>query len=203
MLSIQFSLSLFMALSELSLTYDPGIADLSIAEIVTRAGSGDEEAWESLVTRMSPLLWTVAKSFRLDEALARDVCQTVWVKLIESIGTIRRPDRIQAWLVTTCKREALRVKQAQAMLEPIEVPEIPTDTPDIDSQLIGDDDRRMVANAYARLDSRCRELLRLFAINPPLGYREIAETMGVAIGSVGPIRQRCVQRLRLTMKGPL
>jgi RNA polymerase sigma factor (sigma-70 family) len=171
-----------------------------IAELVERVGDGDEEAWASLVEELSPLLWVVAKSFRLGDALAEDVCQTVWVRLIENVADLRRPDRVEAWLVTTCKREALRVKAALERMGTMDGWDVPSNEPNVDDRLIRDESRRLVAQAFNSLDERCRELLRMFVAHPPLRYREIAETMGMAVGSVGPVRQRCLKQLRVAME---
>ena len=57
------------------------------------------------------MVWSIARSFRLDDATAKDVSQTVWLRLVENMHRIDDPERLPGWLATTCRREALRVKE--------------------------------------------------------------------------------------------
>src|SRR6266568_5015213 len=79
------------------------------AALLAQAAGGDQRAWDALVEQHSRLLWAVARSYRLDPADAADVVQTAWLRLVEHLDRIEEPARLVGWLVTTTRRECLRV----------------------------------------------------------------------------------------------
>ena len=169
-------------------------------QLLTDAMAGDEAAWSELVDRFSQFVWSLARSYRLDEAAASDVAQTVWLKLIESGDRINDPERLPGWLATTTKREALRVVRLRAREPAIdfEVDEPASDT-SLEAMLIEDEAVRDVLLAYEQLSDRCQHLLRLFVADPPLSYEEISELAEMPVGSIGPTRARCLDRLKESM----
>lgn len=162
------------------------------------AARGEQSAWHALVERFSDMVWSVARSFRLDEATAKDVAQTVWLKLVENLDRIDDPERLPGWLATTCRREALRVAKNQQRQVPTEFAyDVADDTsPSLDELLIDDEENRVVVQAFKVLDDACRELLRLMTVEPALSYEEISDATGRPIGSLGPTRSRCLDKLR-------
>lgn len=178
--------------------YDPTMEVLSHGELLRRAAAGDNSAWNDLVDRFGQMVWSIARGFRLDDATAKDVSQTVWLKLVENIDRIADPERLPGWLATTARREALRVSKARDR-------DIPTDfeydvaddtSPSLDELLVDDEENRTVVSAFATLDAVCQQLLRLMMIEPALSYEEISETTGRPIGSLGPTRSRCLDKLK-------
>ena len=164
---------------------------------MNRAVAGDRAAWDALVDRFGQMVWSVARGFRLDEATAKDVSQTVWLKLIENIGTIKDPERLPGWLATTCRREALRVARARERSVPTDFEyDIEDETASLDEMLIEDEESRLVVRAFHQLEEACRQLLRLMTVEPALSYEEIAEVTGRPIGSLGPTRARCLEKLK-------
>ena len=79
--------------------------DLDLEWCLVRSAEGDQLAWGRLVTRFTPLLWAVARAHRLSDADASDAVQGTWLRLVENLGRIREPERVGAWLATTCRRE--------------------------------------------------------------------------------------------------
>ena len=79
------------------------------AALLKRAGSGDQEAWDEIVSRHNSLLWAVARAYRLGQADAADAVQTTWLRLLEHLDRIQDPDRLGGWLVTTLRRECLGI----------------------------------------------------------------------------------------------
>lgn len=144
------------------------------------------------------MVWSVARGFRLDEASAKDVSQTVWLKLIENMESINDPARLPGWLATTARREALRVARARQRDIPTEFEYDVEDTvnPTQEEVLIDEEESRHVAQAFRALDDACRQLLRLMTIEPPLSYEEISEITDRPIGSLGPTRARCLEKLK-------
>lgn len=166
-------------------------------ELLLRAAAGERTAWNALVERFADMVWSVARSFRLDDATAKDVTQTVWLKLVENIDRIDDPERLPGWLATTCRREALRVARARDRQIPTEFEYDVADTAALpDDLLIDDEENRMVVRAFAAIDEACRQLLRLLTVEPALSYEEVAELTGRPIGSLGPTRSRCLDKLK-------
>lgn len=166
-------------------------------ELLARAASGDQAAWNELVERFSQMVWSIARSFRLDDATAKDVSQTVWLRLVENMHRIDDPERLPGWLATTCRREALRVKGMRERVVPTDFQyDIPDESPSLESMLVEDEEAREVVTAFATLSEDCQQLLRLLTTEPPLSYEEISEVVGRPIGSLGPTRSRCLERLK-------
>jgi len=187
---------------------DPG----EVGQLVTSAASGDATAWQELAERFSGLVWSVTRAFRLGNADAADVFQTTWLRLAENIGRIEQPDRVGAWLATAARRECLQSLRASGRtlptddmdrLEPTPVTGNPTEEMVLAAEQEREDADRaaLVWQALDRLSARCRELLRVLMASPPPSYAEIAAGLGVPLGSIGPTRARCLQRLREEVAG--
>jgi RNA polymerase sigma factor (sigma-70 family) len=173
------------------------------ATLLARAAQGDQGAWNELVDEHSRLLWSVARSFRLDAADANDVVQTTWLRLLEHLDRIEDPSRLVGWLVTTARREAMRVLRRSGRERPViedTVLDRPDDGPPLDSALLQDERNRALWEAFARLNEKCRQLLRV-AVTHPQAYDEISQALGIPIGSIGPTRRRCLTRLRALLEG--
>jgi RNA polymerase sigma factor (sigma-70 family) len=176
------------------------LARATHGELLARAAEGDQEAWDALVDRFSQMVWSIARGFRLDDATAKDVTQTVWLRLVENLDRLTDPERLPGWLATTCRREALRVKGLRDRMIPTEFEyDIVDETPSLEAMLVEDEQAREVLVAFEELSDDCRQLLRLLCADPPLSYEEIAEMVGRPIGSLGPTRARCVERLKTAM----
>jgi RNA polymerase sigma factor (sigma-70 family) len=165
--------------------------------LLLRAAAGEREAWDALVERFGQMVWSVARSFRLDDAAASDVAQTVWLRLIENVDRIQDPERLPGWLATTCRREALRVIKRSERSVPSDFEyDIEDPSPGLESMMIDDEETREVVLAFGELDEECQQLLRLLTVEPALSYEEISEATGRPVGSLGPTRGRCVERLK-------
>lgn len=181
----------------LATLYDHTIEDPSHGELLTLAATGEQAAWDALVDRFGQMVWSVARGLRLDDATAKDVSQTVWLKLIENIDNIRDPDRLPGWLATTCRREALRVAKGRDRDFPTEFAyDVEDKSPTLDELLVSEEENRSIVAAFNTLDDMCRQLLRLMIIEPPLSYEEISAATGRPIGSLGPTRARCLEKLK-------
>lgn len=146
------------------------------------------------------MVWSVARGFRLDDATAKDVAQTVWLKLIENMDSIKEPDRLPGWLATTTRREALRMAKAKDRVIPSEFEfDVADESASMDEMLIDLEENRLVVQAFRTLDEFCRQLLRLMIVEPPLSYEDISEATGRPVGSLGPTRARCLEKLKAAM----
>jgi RNA polymerase sigma factor (sigma-70 family) len=173
-------------------------APVEAHELLSRVVDGDELAWKELVDRYAGLVWSVARSYRLSSASTDDVVQTVWLRLAEHCGRIREPDRLASWLATTTRNEALRVIRGNTRLMPqatvAESAELTS--PSVEERITDDATMRAVLRAFAQLSDDDQQLLRLLCTVPPLDYQTIAEMLGRPIGSIGPTRARCLERLK-------
>ena len=176
------------------------------AALVRAAAEGDAGAWKELYQRHSGLVWAVARAYLVNGSDAQDVCQTTWFRLAEHLTRLRDPDKVGAWLASTARHEALRVIRASGRATPVS--DMGLLGVDIDErspehlileaeEAIADAERALVMwGAFEELPDRCRRLLRLLIASPRPTYQEIASGLGIAVGSIGPIRARCLQRLR-------
>ncbi|WP_313888171.1 RNA polymerase sigma factor [Lentzea alba] len=174
----------------------------SAAALFAAARDGDRQAFQDLVAALSPMLWHVARSQGLDRETSQDVVQTAWLSLVRDLRQIRNPVALAGWLITTTKRECWRVRDRRRA-EVVTADEL--DRPDPapgPEELAGlDDQKRRLWDAVARLDQRCRELLRYVAFVPRPDYAMIAEALGMKHGSVGPTRARCLDKLHGQLRG--
>jgi RNA polymerase sigma factor (sigma-70 family) len=177
-----------------------------LTETVRTAASGDPAAWATLVRRYTGLVWAVARSFRLDRFDAEDVAQTVWERLAHSLGDLREPQHVGAWLATTTRREALRVLEVRAKTLPSgDLSWARTDRADdtTPETLVVDEYEAAERDAHARrawramrlLSEGCQQLLRVLMASPPPSYSEAAAALGRPIGYIGPSRRRCLDQL--------
>ena len=175
--------------------------DPLVIALVERASAGDQRAWNEIVERYSPLVWSICLRYRLDRQDVDDVGQTVWLLLVERIGKLREPAALPGWLATTTQRECLRVLRAarrhdHAELLPEEQMPADPDATVIEEEILAAERDASIRAAFAELPRSCRELLALLVGDPPRSYEEISATLGMRVGSIGPMRARCLDRLR-------
>jgi RNA polymerase sigma factor (sigma-70 family) len=172
--------------------------DQAVVDLVARARDGDQIAWDQIVERFAPLVWSLCQRYRLARSDADDVGGAVWLRLVEKLGTIRAPAALPGWLATTTRRECLRVLQAKGRELPVEDHQRLVDDANsaADEWLLAQERRIALRTAYAGLSERCRQLLALLFGDPVTPYDEISTTLGMPVGTIGPTRQRCLDKLR-------
>ena len=175
-----------------------------IAGMVDEARQGSMDALGQLVTELSPLLWHTARAAGLSPDDAKDVVQTVWTLLLSHLDGIRTSAALTGWLVVTTRREAWRVRAAGRRQLPADrewFSVLPDTRPGSEEQVILDDQRRELWVAIGQLPQRCQELLRIIAFVPRPDYQVVAAELGMAVGSIGPTRGRCLAKLRALLAG--
>jgi RNA polymerase sigma factor (sigma-70 family) len=185
-----------------------GHTDEDDAALVSRCRRGEGAAWETLVRRYQRLVYAIVRRVGLDEHAAADVFQTVFARLVEHLPRIAEPHRLQAWIGTTAKREALlalrRGRRTVSMTLADDAGDDASDWDVADDSPLPEDalaelqQQVRVRNALERLDVRCRDLLLLLfgEIGDKLAYEEVAQRLGMPVGSIGPTRSRCLGKLR-------
>jgi RNA polymerase sigma factor (sigma-70 family) len=180
---------------------DPRRDDPAITDLVTRARTGDQQAWDALVERYATLTWSICRRYRLADADAEDVGQTVWLQLVDHLDAIREPAALPGWLATTTRRECLRVLGAargQLAAERGLGAEIRTgeQAETVEQDLLAAERHAALREAFTDLPPRWQRLMVLLSQDPPVPYAEISARLGIPVGSVGPYRSRCLARLR-------
>jgi RNA polymerase sigma factor (sigma-70 family) len=175
--------------------------DASVTALVARAGDGDQAAWDELVERYAPLVWSICLRYRLSRDDVDDVGQSVWLLLVEQIGCLRDPAALPGWLATTTRRECLRVLRAarrheHACLPPEDRLPPGPDAALVDHELLAAERDAALRAAFAELPRPCHELLSVLLRDPAPSYTDVSAELGMAVGSIGPTRARCLDRLR-------
>lgn len=174
-------------------------ASVKVADLLLRVGEGDPAAWEDIVHRYGSRVCATVRSFALQDADALDAMQTTWLRLAEHAHRIQDPERLGGWLVTTARRECLRILRqakstpdrcdavAEAVVDPLVGPE---------QRVIDADTRRTLWNLVSELSPRRRSLLRALFTDHPRPYIEAAHITGIPPGGIGPTRARALAQLR-------
>lgn len=195
-------------------------SELSDEALVQACRAGQQGAWATLVRRFQRLVYTVPRRAGLSDAQAADVFQTAFQRLHEHLHRIDDAARVRAWLVTTAKRETLRLLAEDrrrvdlapgagddggggAAVDTDPFDRLPDPGPLQDEQLSALQDMHRMRLAVDRLDPRSRQFVELlFLQDEALPYAEIAARLGIAEGSIGPTRARCLAKLRKLMQEP-
>ena len=177
--------------------------------LIERCRAGDASAWGLLVVRYQRLVYAIVTRMGLDEHVAADVFQAVFEKLMKHLPSLREPERLQAWIVTTTKREGLAARrQAQrhvSMSRPDDADpdahddwDLADESPRAEQLLDELQQLHRLRLGLDRLDERCRELLLLVFRDEDdrVGYDEVSRRLQLPVGSIGPTRSRCLGKLR-------
>ena len=176
-------------------------ADSSVTDLVARAKGGDRQAWDALVERYAPLIWSICRRHRLGRADADDVGQSVWLRLVHQLDRIREPAALPGWLSTTTRRECVRILcAAQGPGATAYAPDVDT-LPDEraglgDQELLAAERHAALREAFAQLPPNGQQLISMLIADPPLPYADISAQLGIPVGSIGPNRSRYLDKMR-------
>jgi RNA polymerase sigma factor (sigma-70 family) len=176
---------------------------VELDELVLAAAGGDHGAWSALVERFAGMIWAIARSQGLAPIDAADVSQTTWLRFAEHIARLRDPAQAGSWLATTARREAMRVSRLGArsvLVDPWQELDQVSESREPRDMSMERERALAVHEAVAELPERCRRLLLALVEDPPVGYAALSERFGVSIGSIGPTRARCIDRLRTLLR---
>jgi RNA polymerase sigma factor (sigma-70 family) len=171
----------------------------AVADLVAGARNDDRQAWDALVERYAPLIWSICRRYGISGPAAEDVAQHVWLSLVESLNNLRDPAALPGWISTTTRRECCRIRRVQdpvagdtQVLENLPVEQAKT----VDHELLTAERHATLREAFARLPLPSQRLLTLLVADPPVPYAEISARLGIPVGSIGPNRSRSLDRLR-------
>ena len=175
--------------------------DSRVIDLVTRARNGDKQAWDELVERYAPLIWSICRKHRLGRADADDVGQSVWLRLVDQMDRVRDPAALPGWLATTTRRECLRVLRATqgpyATMYPLDFESMPDrKTQMADQELLAAERHAALREAFTQLPPNGQQLIALLIADPPVPYADISAQLGIPVGSIGPTRSRYLDKMR-------
>jgi RNA polymerase sigma factor (sigma-70 family) len=172
--------------------------------LLERCRAGDPAAWDLLVARYRRLVWSVILKHRLREETHEDIFQQAFSALVEHLDSVREEAALAAWLTTTTKRlcwqaveRGRRVSTRETALEHEDGTRAdPADAREAEADFARLTERQLVREGLERLGGKCRELLEtLFGSAGEPNYALIAEKLGIRVGSIGPTRARCLEKL--------
>lgn len=168
------------------------------ALLVTACLEGNEQAWEALLERYGRLLYTITLRFGFPPLVADEIYQEICLTLLQKLDTLQDRQRLRAWLVTVTRRvclQYLRQKDQTLSIDTPEAEQLSSET--LDQQLLQVEQQDLVRLALTRLEERCRYLLEMLFFEPTqLSYEDLAAKLNMAVGSIGPSRARCLEKLR-------
>jgi RNA polymerase sigma factor (sigma-70 family) len=172
--------------------------------LVEECVRGNERAWYAIVNRYKNLVYSIALSYGADAEDAADIFQLVWLDLFNELPRLREPEALQGWLKRVAIRKAYQWKLRRASSDgatPAVDDEMPSDGALTPETMQNIEREQLVREAVAKLSPRCREMVELlFFKQPPVPYAELAGRLGLATGSIGFIRGRCLKQLRTILK---
>jgi len=170
------------------------------ARLVKECLSGNEAAWSQLIDKYKALIYSIPIKYNLPPQEAADVFQATCVELLVRLPELREPRALPKWLMQVAHHECYRVKRIGQRVvsrdseENMPEPEIP---PIAESLVVQTQEEQMLREAMATLTPQCRRLVEmLFFESPSRPYAEVATELGLAVGSIGFTRQKCIERLR-------
>ncbi len=180
-----------------ALCQDP--ADKSDAALVEGCLRGDQQSWEGLVDKYKRLIFSIPFKYGATPEDAADVFQSVCIEVFNSLPRLKSAESLRSWLITVAVRQSYRWKKKQANhveLDAME-PDIAEELATVPETIMQVQQEQIVREVVQKLPPRCAELVNLlFFEQPPLPYTEVARRLGLATGSIGFIRGRCLERLR-------
>jgi RNA polymerase sigma factor (sigma-70 family) len=170
------------------------------ARLVKACLAGNEEAWSQLIDKYKALIYSIPVKYRLPPHEATEVFQATCVELLHRLPELRQPRALPKWLMQVAHHQCYRWKQqAQRVVSRDADPDLPEpETPAIAESLVQQtQDEQMLRDAVNALSPQCRRLVQLlFFETPARPYTEVAAELGLAVGSIGFTRQKCMDRLR-------
>ena len=184
---------------------DRGADDFDVEHVVAACRNGSEEAWRMLAERFTPLVYAVARRTGLSEAASDDVTQTVFATLVRRIDAIDDPVALPRWLTVATQRACWRhLRSERARRERESNRQTDRRGPDEEASMLEvaaakELRAEYVRAAMQRIGARCRKLLTVLFSDPGgragTAYTAAAQTLKMPVGSIGPTRARCLNRL--------
>ena len=160
---------------------------------------GNEKAWTSLISKYANLIFSIPLKRGFSQEDAADIFQSVCLTLLRELPTLRQPRALAAWLVRLTTHSCTRQRRRYAAGDVDEQTKAAAELPD---ELLQQLEReQMLRQAVSELEVECRQLVDLlFFTDPPVRYEAAATALGLATGSMGATRMRCLEKLRRSLE---
>lgn len=176
----------------------------SDARLVRACLSGHEDAWSTLIAKYKNLIYSIPRKYGATPQDAADIFQAVCLELFSELPRLRKPDSLRSWLITVAAHQSFHWTRKVRRRAEDELTDREGEKLGIDpsAALIAQVEREQkLREAIAALPARCQEMIRLlFYHQPQLSYREVAARLGLATGSIGFVRGRCLKRLERSLE---
>ncbi|CAN5367516.1 sigma-70 family RNA polymerase sigma factor [soil metagenome] len=173
-------------------------------ELVAACRRGDESAWEEITYKYQKLLYSIPRRAGLGQDLAGDVLQDVFTTLFIKLDQLEKPEFLRAWLITTTRHKTIHLITRETRGRPRSIDDDENDpafeiidtAPLADDVLIRLERQEKIETAFTKIEERCRRLLMmLYLDDEKIPYSEIVDLLDIPLGSIGPTRARCLQKL--------
>jgi RNA polymerase sigma factor (sigma-70 family) len=173
-------------------------------ELVMACRRGDESAWEEITYKYQNLLYSIPRRAGLGRDLAGDVLQEVFTTLFLKLDHLEKPEFLKSWLVTTTRHKTIHLIERETRGRPRSISDDENDpafeiidkAPLADEVLIKLEREAQIEKAFDEMEGRCRRLLTmLYVDSEKRPYTQIAEELQMPVGSIGPTRARCMEKL--------
>jgi RNA polymerase sigma factor (sigma-70 family) len=169
--------------------------------LVERCLEGDEQAWEQLIHRYRRLVYSIPHRLGLDEEACSDVFQDVFSIVLKQLPTLKDQESLAKWLITLTRRVSWRIIQSMRRHGQVGQLAMEMETETAVSQVVQWERQHLIRTALERLGGRCQELLTLlFLQHDTPNYVEIGRSLDMPVGSIGPTRARCLQKMLAILK---
>ena len=182
---------------------NPGWSD---KRLVRACLDGNDAAWSALIDKYKNLIYSIPFKYGASPEDAADIFQAVCVELFSELSKVRKTAALKGWIITVTAHQSYQwkrkyLKRLDREQTDVDVGALGVDVPNAPDAADEAEREQMLRDATRRLPPRCQEMIRLlFYTEPPLPYREVARRLGLATGSIGFIRGRCLQRLQKTLR---
>jgi RNA polymerase sigma factor (sigma-70 family) len=167
--------------------------------------NGDQAAWEALIHKYQRLIYAIPFRYGASHDEASDIFQAVCIELYAELPKLRKLESLRYFLMTVSARQSLKAKTSRIKHSGVELDGVEQPDPAAlagPEWLAGLERSQMVAEALNKVSERCQQLIRrLFFEDPPLPYDVLARQLGLATGSIGFNRGRCLDKLRKELEG--
>jgi RNA polymerase sigma factor (sigma-70 family) len=172
--------------------------------LVKECIAGNEEAWSALIDKYKALIFSIPVKYQMPPQEAADVFQAVCMELLSRLADLREPNALPAWLIQVTHHQCFRWKRQQQRVvsSDSETGTLEPEIPSIAESLIQQtQEEQILREAILELAPQCQKLVAaLFFESPARPYADIAAELGLAVGSIGFTRQKCIERLRKSLK---
>lgn len=168
--------------------------------LVSECLNGNEEAWNALIDKYKRLIYSIPVKYGFSPDEATDIFQAVCLELLTELPKLRKAEALPKWIIQITSHKCFHTKKDKQRTETTDPndPAFEQSTPARAENVLREaEDEQKMRDVLSALPDRCQELIRmLFFEEPALPYDQVARRLGIATGSIGFIRQRCLDRAR-------